>query len=514
MSINFTDEELANISLNYVQYPDQLAALVQGKAKVVESLDAIQKQDNENKKWTEFYQGVVLSYHEELKFKTSDDKTEYAGESLIDGAARREEVHFPATPPNVWINLPPKKIDSNTGLPVDIYTGLIEPNAISGVSSAKQVITTGYSDGSASTQLLSTYTIGGTSVYVDDIGGFSVGNRILVISGSVGMFAEITLITPDPGFCQLASGSNQAECEGNGGTWVIPSSGTFDINVLSPPSSNLGVGSSVRNYASGFTNGEREGTTSITPNRQAVLNIFKGLLDDAVQSWENQITNDQLPIVSTNEDQKRKTEVQDEVTDISTKKTGIDDWQSFPSEKQFVPSVVESRFGDIKLGDLETLYNDRSTKVTARVTQINTALDDLSQDPNNGSFSGSGVYYDYYDWFNKRVNAATGSLSQYYGTQIALEVADQNIDNLNSSKDETETMFIITKLSADATGTNFIEVVDATGFVPTDTIKIMANDQVIITTTIVNVVGTTIEVATSVSSDYSIGNVGRILKEL
>jgi hypothetical protein len=517
MSLGFTDDEIKEISFNYIKYSENKANELQGKAKILQTQGEVWEKDQSNKKWTDFDLSVIGWYVDEEKFLNGNLRAMFPGEANVDDAARKRAIHYPVEYPAVpWVHIPPKMIDSNKGIPVGSYSGVLEPDTISGVLTSKELITTGFSDGSHDTDLTNGYTIGGTTIDCDDITGFAVGHRLLIISGNIGMFAKIDSIAQDAGFCTGGSGgANEADCISGGGVWTTPPSGTLTITVLSPPSSNLPSGANVSNYASGFTNGEREGTTGITIERQAVLDIFKGVVDDSVQNWEDKI-NEVKSAISLNEDQKRKTEIADEIARIDARIVEIDSWQSFPSEKQFGPTV-ESRFGDIKLGDLETSYNGRSSEITARIAQIGSALDTLSQDGTDagkGAFSGSGVYYDYYDWFNKRVNSAQGTLAQYYSVDIALEVIDQTIANLDSDKAETETIMRIEILTADADGTQSILLADTTGFFPSDTVKVVANDQPVITTTILSVGTGSIILATSVPTDYTLGNETRLVKEL
>lgn len=520
MGIIFTDEEIKNLSLDNVEYDENRTLKVNELAKVTADQIIIFDEDQSNKKWTDFYLDRIISkYNDELKFLNDEERSIYDGEVEIDKAARRNENHFPATPPNVWVNLPPKKIDSQKGVPIGAYGSLTESQSIGGVNLSRQLIINGFSDGNDSTNLTNGYTISGASIDVNNITGFSINDRILVISGSVGMLATIDTITQDDGYCTGEGNppqNNQSDCEDDNGNWTQPLSGTFGITVLTPPTSDLPSGASVQNFASGFNNGEREGTIGITPERQAVLNIFKGILDNSVQDWEDIITNNVKNAIDANEDQKRKTELTDEQGRISNRKTEINTWQAFPSNKQFGPDV-ESRFGDIEIGNLQNSHTGRDTEISNRTSQISDALGTLIQDvtpTGKGAFSGAGVYFDYFDWFNKRVNAAGGSLSNFYAIDVAIEVLNQDIANLDSSKDENNTLFKIVALENDADGTNEIKVADATGYSIGDAIKVIANDSIILNATITNISGTTFELNITISTDYTVAKKARILKVL
>ena len=59
MAINWIDDQLLRISLEYVQFADIRALLVENKDKVQISVDDIFDLDQEFKQWTDFYRDEV-----------------------------------------------------------------------------------------------------------------------------------------------------------------------------------------------------------------------------------------------------------------------------------------------------------------------------------------------------------------------------------------------------------------------------------------------------------------------
>jgi len=327
------------------------------------------------------------------------------------------------------------------------------------------------------------------------------------------MFAVITAITQDAGTCTGASGTDETTCVNNGGVWSAPLSGTFTLDVKSPPAANLPSNSSVRNSSGGFTNAQREESSGLTAGQQSTLQVYKSIVDDAIQAHENLLVNDVRPLVDSNEDQKEKASKQSELDNITLIQSQINTWQSFPSTNP-TGSGTESRFGDIRLTELSTTFSTRSSQVTARAAQLDTILGVLNQDNSSGEYSGNGRYYDYFDWMSKRVHAANGSLSKFNNLDIAVQVANNNISNINSTKDETDSLFIIAKITEDANGSNIVKVDSVVGYSNGDTLKVIAEGQPIITTTITNVGTLELTLADQISADYSLGSVARVLKEI
>lgn len=503
MAITFTDDQLKSLSKESVVYTENRAQAVSELNGVITLKAESLAQDNQNKQFTDFYEEVIFRYHEEYKLLTGDNRTEYTGEALIQEAGLRGDTHFPATPPDVWTGLVPRITDANNGLPVVPFVGLIEPDAISGVDFAIDILTNGFNDGVFSANTDDTYTIGDNTLEVDDVTGFDVNDRILILSGSDGFLAQITAIDQDDPFCSGGVGANQADCELDGGTWNEPISGTLTITLFSNPDNNIGAGASVSSSASGFSEAQRDGTTPPVGSDLIRLNVFKGIVDSAVLDWESLLSDIDAEL-QLNEDQKRKSEITTAISNIDAAELAIDTWQALTGE---------SRFGDTELGDLTTAYNTRSSQIGARITEIETALGTLVQAP-DGAISGPGVYFDYYDWMNKRVNLALGSLSKFNNVDLAVKALTDKVDNIDSNKAEIDSLFRVELLSEDSPGFNIISLADTSGFNVSDSVKIIADGQVIIDTTISVVTAETLELADNISTSYSLSAFARVVKIL
>jgi len=504
--MNFTDEQLQTLSRDYIQYPTNLSDLQLVKLDAVDWVASTLKVDQDNQLWTDFYLGEVISkYHEELKYLNDQVRTLYTGESLIQESGRRTETHFPATPPNIWANLQPKMLDANNGNPIGSYGGMLEGTAIADIIPAKDLIINGFADGSASTLSTAEYIIGSGQIEVDSDVGFSVGNRILVTGGGDALVATIDSIGAT-GSCDLPLYTDATSCTNNGGVWTPGTSKIITFTVSTEASGNIALGATVQNFGAGYNNDEREETIAQSPERLKILQIYKASLDSKVQVWDGIISNVQIPL-ALNGDKKRSANVAAELARVNSIIGDITTWQARPS------TTTSSRFGDVELGELETSYNTRSSQISARITEIITALGSVAQ-ATDGTYTGSGAYFDYFDWLNKRINVAIGSTAKYYGSLIVLTISDEKISQLNSSKSETETILRTEALSVDANGTDTVEVASVIGFAQSDIVKVMAEGQGVITTNILNIGVSTIQFATTIPTTYNLSSLARIVKEL
>lgn len=508
--ISFTDQQILDMSSEYVNYQalrDNLVASLAGSQLVVDTFLEI---DVGNKQFTDFYRSVCDNYNIELGYYNEDSRTSLTAESQIDEGGQRTELFYPASPPNVWAKLPPKMQDSNNANPRSAHVGPYEQPFMIDVEDAIYNILNGSPD-LGSTTVETTYS-GGATIRVDDVSAIPLNSVIFAFDGSEYLVAEVISITQDPGFCTgetpSGSGVDEATCLANGGTWNLPPEGELGINVIDYSGGSITAGSTVSTEVLPFTNAERTETVVMTPIRLAVLSIYKSAIDNTVTALESWYDTNSIPNLNTSlNDIKNKTATQDQIAKVNAIKTAIDTWQSFPSD------TLSSRFNDTNLANISSAIDTRQTEIPLRVTELNDILGSVAQNP-DGTYTGSGHYYDFFDWLNKRINAATGSLAKYYGSSFSLIAIQQQIDNLDSNRVEQESYLRIEAFLANMPNTTTIPVADETGFSALDAVKICANDKPIINTTIVSVSAGQIVVADNIPTDYNLSSQGRIVKQL
>lgn len=503
--INFSDEDIKRISFEYVNYQalrdDELAKLA--STNVVK--DEFEALDNSNKQFTDFYRQLASKYHTELNYLNEDTRTSLPDEnSLIDGA-RRGTKYYPVTvPSDIWLRLPPKIQPENNANPTSVYSGPNELGSIQAALLQMSGIVNGFS-GAGVADVETTYN-GGPTIRITDVTTFSVGGRFLIYDNGESLFAEITSITQDAGSCSDPQYTNQATCESNMENWTQPLEGELGINVLSYSGGPISAGAEIVTSLPGFTNDERQETVGMTTERQAFLQVFKSLVDSAINDVRLLYENTIIPHHETYDDIKNKALNEAELVQINTVVQDIIDWQALPS------TGLNSRFNDVNLGVLEDAFNLRLTQITERITEIQTILGSVSQDPASGNFSGSGIYFDFADWENKRINTATGTLARFFNIELALVVIQQNIDNLDSNRDEQNAYFFIQAFITAQNIDNQIEVADASDFSIGDMVKISANEQPVLEVEITDIQGNFIEIDTVLPIGYNVTNQARIVK--
>jgi len=508
MALNYTDDQLASISIERLDMDQAIVQLQTDLLKAQQQRAAVLLKDQENEVSSNHYaQTVIAKYHEEIKYLNDTLYTDY-DVANIDASGPRQPPHYPDTGPPYWLKKIPKKIDSNSGLPSSSYGGTLESGVIAIAEASIDLIKNGYSDGAVDDTLFSAYS-GGGQIEVTS-GGFSIGNIIVVDNSNVSFIATVDNITPQSagGTCSNPIYTDQATCELNGETWTPgPPVGAelLDITILAGPASTpLPIGSRVRNFHPGFSNAEREGSS--TPYAPEVLTYWAGLLDQDMIDV-NDLLGSILVAVQGNDSKKEETELLTAETNITDAQTAISDWQGFPAT-----GVGVGRYGDTGLLTIENMFAARSAQRAPRITEITTALGTLSQDA-EGNFTGSGAYLDLFTWIDLRLNLAGGTLTGWYNFGNIEDVFNQQIRTTQDKRDEYDVLFRIEELSEDADGSATIKVTDVSGFANSDTVKVIANGQAVITATILSIGIGQITLSTTISTDYSLENRARILKE-
>ncbi len=502
MSLTFDDTQLESISLEYVNMPASIIQLGIDKAKIIALRSSILIKDNENAKFTDHYEGVIVAYHDELELLDGLTKTNYIHSQIDDGGAKVIDTpHFP-NPTEIWTKLQPKITDCNTGLPTSSFSSLYETAAIEDVITKRDQVLNGFNDGSGDTTSTEAYSGTGT-LEVDSLTGFNNGDRVVIDLGGVSAIAEVTGSTPAGGSCSDPIYTDQSTCETNGEVWT-PSDASLTLTHISG-STSIGIGARVKNSRPTYTNAEREGTS--TPYDPEVLTYFKGLLDADVVLWEGVLGNI-LTALNSNDSIKESSEITTAKTNVGDCTTDIDTWEAYPATGSGV-----GRYGDTRLATLNSTITDRDSEVTARVTQITTALGTCTQIA-DGTFSGNGAYFDLFNWIDLRLNIAGGTLSTWYAMALQIEFFDIQIVMTETKEDEYEDSFRIEPLSVDADGTNTVTLADASGYSVSDTVKVFAVGESVITTTISSIVGGDITLGTAVSIGYTMAKKARLLREL
>jgi len=467
----FSTQQISDISLEYAIYPDLRQVQVDALASLNDSKQAAIDLDAQNEIFTDLYRNVAESYHRELELLGQQTRTALVSNAAIEAGG---EAFFPTSP--VWANLQPKLQDSNNGDPRSAFGGQTEAQEYNKFLQDIDYLRNGRVS-AVSTTLSADYEVGNPSIQVSSTSGFSSG-QIIQVGTADFLYATIDSIVGSDIF----------------------------ITAIGEPQATISSGETVGLSFSGFTEAERTLVSPPINSRLDLMNYLQGLIDTAVAAQETFYTVTHKPILEGNADVKNAADVTAEIAVIDGLILVLNN---------FSGSTPTVRFGDLVLNQVESTFSSRaSTGAPARAGAIDTALGSVSQ-AGDGSFSGAGVYFDFYEWQDKRMNIGSGSIPAQGGLAVAISAVQSKIDALDSNRSEQEIYFTIQPFTADAV--NAIVVVnDVSGFSVSDDVFVFAEGQTPVETTIIDTdpIGSTIELAVPLGPDFTVGNVGRIVKAL
>jgi hypothetical protein len=448
MAITFTDPELRAASHEVLFFPVILAIFNKQKDQAITEQQKILLTDDSYAVFYNHYSNIIANYHTERKHLNGSTNTNYDTQNLIDAAQQLPgNVHFPTSP--LWVNLIPKLVSSINGSPSGSVS-TFESDAISKITPQISLLTSGFTDGAVSEVLNSAYTSGNTiNVTGNTSGNFVSGNRIVVDNANVSLFATVNSVT--------LAGS--------------PPKQVLNVTILAPPSTTLPTGSRIRNFSPGFTNSEREGTT--TAYAPEVMNYFKSLIDPEVSYWQTELLAEQVALLANDAVGPEASEISTARTNVANALSVISFWLAAPST-----GAGTSRYGDTQLTPLQSQISTRTTAIPVRLTQISTRLGSVSQ-IGDGSYTGSGNYFNLFKWVDLRISKAGGSLLSYYNFNLVISYLDQKIVQTTDKKAQLDSSMLVIQLldneenppAIDNTSKVFVN--DTTGISVSDSIKII-----------------------------------------
>ena len=481
MALTFTDDQVRTVSGEVLSIPALITTLTAQKVQATQGKADTLTKDEGNQAFYDFYKNTAISYHDELKNINGLARAPYLDSVLDDSAQQKAgNLHYPASP--IWTAMLPKVIDANNGLPTTPFSPY-ENDQLTKVFDLIDLLKNGFTDGALDDTLTTAYVIG-QDIEVDT-GGFVVGQRIVIDDSNVSLLAEVVAVNPPS-----TTGAEDLE-----------------ITVLSDPNVVLGIGARVRNFHPGFTDAEREGTS--TPYAPEVLQFWSDELDSEVQDWENSLDGQLAALGTLDPGGVENTDRDDAITDVNAAKTAIDTWQTAPDT-----GVGIGRFGDTALAPLESKITDRQSEAPARAAAILGFVGSVSQTP-DGAYSGTGHYYSLFKWVDFRISKAGGTLFAFYNFDLVLKFIDNQILTATNKKAEFDATLLVLKLAEDADGTNFVTLEDVTGLSISDAVKIVDDDVLtpVFSGTIVGIGGLIVELDGPVSG-FLVEKRARLVKSL
>lgn len=472
--------ERIQISGEQVDLPLKITTANNTIAQLADVKTDLLNQDNSLKIFFDKYNDIINSYQTERMWI---DGTTYAlvTNTDLDNSAQKISGNkfFPTD--GSWINFQPKKHPSSEGLPTTLSPNSelgIFLSTSSGLIKLLDFLPNGQSSGVADDTLTTAYTPGSGTMLVTT-GGQTIGNLLLVKNGSIsGLFKVLTSV----------------------GT-------TLTVEEVVPPNGTLPISADVIENITAFTNSERNTLTSATA--QNVLTGLANLIISLVLSWETALNN-QLTALNSNFDSGATSEIADAIADINDAKSVIDTWQAFPSTGTL---LNDSKFVNANITSLQAEVLARQTFTSTRITQIITALGSITQNA-NGTYTGTGFYHLRFIQIDSRINLAGGPLTEYYEKNLATSALTQIVTNANNRFTAFNSELRTEALTQNATGETKVSVASVTGYSVSDTIFVMADNEIELTGTISAIVALNITLSFIVPATYTKDKRARIYKQL
>ena len=167
-----------------------------------------------------------------------------------------------------------------------------------------------------------------------------------------------------------------------------------------------------------------------------------------------------------------------------------------------------------ELNALKAAFTARSTFVSSRITQLQGYFGTLSQNLSTGDVTGSGLYYERYQFLKLRLNLLGGSLTALKGFERAVTAQDEQKTSIADAKSTYSSVMVCSALAAPANGTKYLTLKSAEGLSVGDSIFIVTDTQEEIVRGIQQIDGNRLLLNQEVSPRYLESDFGRVYKLL
>ena len=457
--MSLTQDERIAISKKIVAIPLQNAQADKTIAQIDIEKQKAQKEDDANKKLLDDVNVFVHGYQLEIERYDGNGRNQLLEQDLIDAANRKLQNFF-------FPNDPQTPLPS---LPDGIWKNFV---AFSGSKALGKTYTEGYS------------TIQKEQDLINDINA-----KIAVVESFSAITRSSGQVCAETGTCSIPIHTTQAACTGGGGLWTAgPDAITTDPAM------------------------QTAGTDLI----------------NAVQAWETFINGTFGIVVTTDTDPTRSSQNIASKADITNTISIIDTWQAIANydtthgqtscigfNSYNVNLLDPTKFRAAELQPVKDEITARQAFITTRMGQLNTNLGAVIQNMSTGVLtSTTGFYGQRMRIIDVRLNAMGGSLSKLKGLEKG-QAAQQEAKNSNDNAALVYSA-VMTAIAfrAPATGINVIHVLSSTGFSISDSVYVAAENQAEIATTITNISGNAITLATTIPQKYRQNEYARLYKVL
>jgi hypothetical protein len=453
VALTFTDPQIQETTGQMVATASNVAGANANIAKAQKVQQDYLDLDDANRVYTDNYQNIITQYHTELQYLDGEQRTA-PNDTDIENAGQLApgNIYFPSG----WGNIPPSVVPYTTGMPFTEDVIPFEERELPAITQLVTFVQSGLSGGGTS----SATSVSLTSVGVNDTTVFSNGNTIIVLQGSNYLYGTITA----------------------GGTYpnTGPTAGTLTVNTLGSSNTLPGSGAIVAASAA-------PGSSTVTGALSAEVAVMQFVLE-AEQTALN--ANDSIGTDGT--------AVQAALTNVASALTAITNWLASPSPFTTGLSI------------LTAMVSTRTPQVTARVTAVTNSLGTVTQN-SDGSYTGTGDYFEYFANVDQRVNKIGGTLRNYYQQDLVISVLGQQVVLANNQASRDSTTFTLKLFAVTANGTSTIKLKDATNLTVDQAVKICSDTQPVVDAIIEGIQNQTVQLNVSIPSTYQVNDNARLV---
>ena len=477
--MTFTDNQIKEITGQILATPGQIDELNNNIAVLKKVKQDYKDLDDTKIVYQQNIATIISKYNEELKYLNGNL---YSGPSVTNTiTASAFQAWYATYFPNTWFYLPPKLTTTDLGTSTPTSFSPTEPQRYAAVSSWIDLLENGFPSNITNETKPVTSS---TATHVNISGGagtMAIGDTVVILD---------------------SAGSNYAY-----GTISAISGSQIDITTILGSLLSVGGGTStLYNFHPGFTLSERESNTGLTFGELAYCDAIKAQIDSSVQDWENTL-NLELTAVSANAATGAEATLNSAaIAAINAAISAINTWQGLS------PTGTGGKYG----GNLDTIIvaqiSTRTTFIPTRISQIAASKGSATQ--GTASFTGSGQYLKYANVLNARIHKAQGTLSGYVSSDKAIDATNQKISLKQANLAQDTETFDVKPFIVDGNNTAIVTVKDVAGLSNGQTVKITSNTKPVITTTIVAINDLDVQLAASISSDYTVADKARLVRQL
>jgi hypothetical protein len=449
------------------------------KAAIPNVQEQVQKKDEQYARMNILYKDAhverVTPYETEHRWLNGTTYTTITEQQIQDAGARTpSNIFFPPA----WAKSNAQLTASGNGNPKttspnsesEVLNNAIENG---GLISQIGLLRNGQSSSAPSRTLDLAYTPGASTLTFTNTHSFTIGRYLYVSGSGTSALVKITATT----------------------------SLTVTITEIIPPASTIAIGGTAIESIPGFTNGERQNLTSATFQR--ILTELTNRIITAAGLYNTALTN-QLAQLNINID--AAAQISAAKTSVTNAQTAYSTWNALAS------TGVSGKWIDTSLDNFATSYNSRNSGISARMSQITTALGSVSQN-GNGDYSGTGNYLQRFKCLNFLINSANGPLYQKLALQNAKGNFEQKVANTADKLSTFSNLVRYAGFTKDPTGST-VEVDGASQFAASDPVLLCANDLPSIECTVSSVSGRNIVLSITIPPNYNKAAKGGIIKKV